>query len=106
MLKILSDMKKTLSIDFDRCINCGLCAKACTCHLMVMYGENPRPFKERTSMESQSGAVMSYVVPTCANCRVCIIKCPKDAITIFAELPGTNRQEELQEVERKYPRDN
>ncbi|KJS14637.1 MAG: hypothetical protein VR69_16925 [Peptococcaceae bacterium BRH_c4b] len=103
MFKIISDMKKTIAIDRDKCLSCGLCVDACTCKLLQM-GYFPEPRKDRIQDEKQIGNVFNYVAPTCANCRVCIITCPEEAIDILAELPGINYNGFLPEVGRLYPR--
>lgn len=103
MLKIISDNQKTIIIDREKCLSCGLCVDACTCRLLEMNGDFPQPRKDRIESEKHTGTVYRYVAPTCANCRVCIIECPQEAIDIQALLPGTNYGS-LPEAGRVYPR--
>ncbi len=106
MFKIISDMKKTISIDHEKCISCGLCVDACTCRLLVMVDDFPEPRMDRIEKEKseQIGDVSKYVAPTCANCRVCIIACPQEAIEIRTEMSGVNYEGALPEGELMYPR--
>lgn len=104
MLKIISDMRKTISIDHDKCIGCGLCVDACTCKLLEMTDDFPEPRKDRIEMCEQIGNIFKYVAPTCANCRVCIIACPEETIDILTEMPGVNYDGILSEGGRTYPR--
>lgn len=104
MKTIISDMRKILIIDRDKCLSCCLCVDACTCKLLEMEEDFPRPRKDRIGGEEQIGEIYKYVAPTCANCRVCIITCPQEAIEILAHLQGTNCDDNLPESSRIYPR--
>lgn len=87
MLKVAThDIQKTIVVDHDKCKRCGLCAKACTTKLLIKIEKEdyPAPRKDRVVGEEQIGLFFRYVAPTCANCRICVITCPREAIDVEA----------------------
>ena len=89
MLKAaVHDIKKTIEVDHDKCRRCGLCVKACTTKLIQKPGKEdyPSPRKDRVVSEETIGNVFRYSTTACANCRVCCITCPREAINVLVSL--------------------
>lgn len=80
------DIKKTIVVDHDKCRRCGMCAKACTTKLLqkVNKEDYPSPRQDRVDSEEQIGNIFRYNTTACANCRVCVITCPREAINVEA----------------------
>ncbi len=80
------DIKKVIIIDHDICRRCGLCAKACTTSLLQKDNKKdyPHPMEDRVDNVEQIENVFKYHTTACANCRICVITCPREAIYVEA----------------------
>jgi NAD-dependent dihydropyrimidine dehydrogenase PreA subunit len=80
------DIDKVIAIDHAVCRRCGACAKKCTTHLLEKLNKEdyPAPRAARVTRQWQEESVYKYDAPTCANCRICVITCPREAIDVIA----------------------
>lgn len=69
-LKIDKRYRGEISVDIDRCIGCGACARAC-----------PTEGLEVERLEG-GGVRIRHDYGRCANCGQCELACPRDAIRL------------------------
>lgn len=86
MSEYIARINKTIVVDRSKCVGCELCVGACTCKLLEMGEKFPQPREDRVDAVEHLEDLVRYVAPSCSNCRVCIITCPKEAIDIIATL--------------------
>lgn len=86
MSEYFTGINKTIVVDRGKCVGCKLCVNACTCKLLTMEEKFPQPRQDRVDAVEHLEDQVRYVAPSCSNCRVCIITCPKEAIDIIATL--------------------
>ena len=86
------DIDKIIAINHEVCKRCGMCAKKCTTRLLEKPNKEdyPAPMAARIVREWQEGGVYKYDAPTCANCRICVITCPFDAVDVLVSSEKMN----------------
>ena len=77
---IYLDSRQKAHIDQDKCIECGLCAKACPYHAII---QNKRPCESACkvhaiSMDEEKSALVDF--EKCNACGACVTQCPFGAI--------------------------
>jgi len=71
-----------IKIDYNLCTNCNICVEECSIRLLMCEDGIVKPRGDRVEGIKNSGSVIEYNAPGCANCRMCEIFCPGEAITI------------------------
>ena len=81
-----------ISVDFDKCIGCGLCVKVCP-------GDSLELDKDKHPHAKANAAELS-----CASCGACQACCPKEAITITNAMSFEGMFKTLRRGPLSYPR--
>lgn len=65
----------------EKCVACFLCAAACPADAIYIEGaDDPRPYRERNTMDHRYAKVYNIDYGRCILCGYCVDACPTDAI--------------------------
>jgi electron transport complex protein RnfB len=68
-------------IDYDKCVGCGNCVKACPQLLLELVDASKKVFVQCNNREKGKPAMTNCKV-SCISCGICAKSCPKQAITM------------------------
>jgi Na+-translocating ferredoxin:NAD+ oxidoreductase subunit B len=73
-------------VNYDNCIRCGACARACPNDLIEMTPESHSVYIKCKSHDPGRKKA-KYCKTSCITCSLCVRECPKQAIEIVDNLP-------------------
>lgn len=68
-------------VDEDKCIGCGLCAKACPQEIIHIHLAD-NPFVVKCSNKEKGAAAKNVCEVSCIGCGLCVKNCPADALKL------------------------
>ena len=68
-------------IDEEKCIGCGLCAKACPQEIIHIHLAD-NPFVAKCSNKEKGAVAKNACEVSCIGCGICVKNCPADALKL------------------------
>ena len=79
--KLCGSVSVTRKIDEEKCVGCGLCAKACPQHLIQVVPTENTIQPQCANLDKGPKAIQGCAV-SCIGCRICEKYCPCKAIKV------------------------